>query len=64
MTVFRSIANTSPAFQLSPGRDTATASSESSSPRLRILPTFSSRVDAGAGGGIVTVSSKSFVFLT
>src|SRR2546429_1791152 len=43
-TLLRSAANTSPARHVSPGRATSKASSESSTPRLRSFPTFSSRV--------------------
>src|SRR2546427_7823510 len=38
-TLLRSAANTSPARQVSPGRATSKASSESSTPRLRSFPT-------------------------
>ena len=40
------------------------SSSESSRPRLRTFPTFSSRVGTGAGCGTDTSSNRSEVFLT
>src|SRR2546422_5929833 len=50
-TLLRSAANTSPARHVRPGRATSKASSESSTPRLRSFPTFSSRVSTAAGCG-------------
>src|SRR4029077_3897283 len=64
VTLFRSDAITSRARHTRPGCETRTASSETSRPLLRSLPTFTSCVDEIAGCGTFTVSSRSLVFLT
>jgi len=64
VTLLRDAAKVMPARQINDGREIASASSDNSTPRLRSLPTFSSRSSTTAGCGTLTDSNRSDVFLT